>query len=184
MATTRLRKTFHYPTDSDSDSPDELDEQSQETLITTLTASDERTTSFYRHAFLPLPLLSVLLYIPSIILPSSFRAFLVAVLSVSCLGLTSWILYYLPLPKEKDTKGKRALYLGDPRGPVERYIIPLVGALSAVLALVAVGAWRRGLLDQFWKGVLPGGMFTFPLLYFISLDICGGLVKSGADLGE
>ena len=48
MATTRLRKTFHYPADSDSDEPAEgIDEQEQEKLISTLSTQDADTTALY-----------------------------------------------------------------------------------------------------------------------------------------
>lgn len=157
MATTRLRKTFRYPADSDSD-PD-LDEQDQETLISSLTTNDKTTTSFYRRAFVPLPLVSLLLYLPAIFAPSSSRAFFIASLSLTSLVGTAWILYYLPLEGEEDDaqKKKPVLWKGDARGPVERYIVALNGALSGLLALVAVSAWRRGLVNDFWTGVLPGG---------------------------
>lgn len=162
MATTRLRKTFHYPTEDDSD-PDELDEQDQESLIADIQARDSNSNDFYRRAFLPLPLLSLLLYVPSIFAPTSSRAVLVALLSLTSLAGTAYIIYYLPLPKE-DVKGKRPVYKGDARGPVERYIVVLNAALAAFLALVAVLSWRRALVDDFWRGILPGGLSIYHLL--------------------
>ena len=156
MASTRLRKTFHYPSESDSDDPSDLDEEHQETLIDALQTRDLSTNAFYRRAFLPLPLLALLLYIPQILVPTALRAWIIALLSLTSLAGTAWILYFLPVHKE-DLKGKRAVYKGDPRGPVERYIVALNGALSLVLALAAIGAWRRGFVDEFWRGVLPGG---------------------------
>lgn len=185
MATTRLRKTFHYPTEDDSD-PDELDEQDQESLIADIQARDSSTNDFYRRAFLPLPLLSLLLYVPSIFAPTSSRAVLVALLSLTSLAGSAYIIYYLPLAKE-DVKGKRPVYKGDSRGPVERYIVVLNAALAAFLATVAVLSWRRALVDDFWRGILPGGLSiiicyleTRPLTSLLqpfSLSSCSPAVK-------
>ncbi|KAL1304746.1 hypothetical protein AAFC00_003687 [Neodothiora populina] len=167
MATTRLRKTFHYPS-SDDDEPD-LDTQDQEELITSLTLRDARQNDFYRRAFLPLPLASLLLYVPAVIIPRAYRDWLIAVLSITSLVGTAYILFLLPLRFDDDAdgsnlsarkRGKRPAYKGDPRGPAERFIVLLNALLCLVLGLVAVVAWRRGSVEGFWRGVLPGAIFS------------------------
>lgn len=160
MSTSRLRKTFRYPADSDSDSDPELDEQDQEHLISTLQSHDSSSTAFYRRAFLPLPLLAALVYLPLIFNRNSPRRhILLSFLSLTALAGTAYVLYCVPLAHERDRKnGKRPMYAAaDARGPVDRYLAALVAALSAVVALAAVVAWRKGFVDEAWRGVLPGG---------------------------
>lgn len=47
MATTRLRKTFRYPTDDD-DIPKDLDEEEQEKLIAKLRAENDERNEEYK----------------------------------------------------------------------------------------------------------------------------------------
>ncbi|GAB7348117.1 hypothetical protein MBLNU459_g6136t1 [Dothideomycetes sp. NU459] len=178
MSASRLRKSFRYPADDGgSDSDPELDEQSQEELITTLQARDASTNDFYRRAFLPLPLLSALVYLPVIFGPKSPRHVLLSFLSLSALGGAAYILYYVPLPHEIDPKGKRPMYAAaDARGPVDKYLASLVALLSAVVALAAVVAWRKGFVDEAWRGVLPGAIFLivmFARSQMAPLDVQG-----------
>lgn len=54
--TTRLRKTFKYPTEEDSDSqPDDLDEEEQEVLIKTFIDNDAARTEAYKVYTFPSP---------------------------------------------------------------------------------------------------------------------------------
>lgn len=161
MSGHRLRKRFRYPADSDSASDPELDEQDQEELITTLRTHDSSSTNFYRCAFLPLPLLSALVYLPVIFNPKSPRHVLLSFLSLTALAGTAYVLYCIPLPHEIDPKGKRPMYAAaDARGPVDKYLAVLVAMLSAIVALAAVVAWKKGFVDEAWRGVLPGGAYT------------------------
>lgn len=49
MATTRLRKTFKYPAEEDSDSePEDLDEEEQEKLINEYIEQDAKKTQGYQ----------------------------------------------------------------------------------------------------------------------------------------
>lgn len=162
MATSRLRHSFRYP-DEDENEPDELDEQDQEHLIQSLRSHDSTTSDFYRTAFLPLPLISTLVYIPTIFIYPSKRSILLALLSVSSLLSTAYILHYIP-PKATpapDPKGKRPMYQtrdnGD--GPVEQYLVLLNAVLSGAVAVAAMVAWNRGLAAEAWRGVLPAAIF-------------------------
>ncbi|ORY64399.1 uncharacterized protein BCR38DRAFT_434971 [Pseudomassariella vexata] len=98
--TSRLRRTFAYPTDSDttSSSPADLalDEQEQEELISQLAAqNDFRNAQFRRFLFL-LPILSTIPYFISLFHPSGRVDAMVAMLALSSLGSTGWMLYRLP----------------------------------------------------------------------------------------
>ena len=150
---TRLRKTFHYPADEPAnDSPDELDEEEQEELIADLTTRDQSNTLFYRRAFVALPLVAALIYIP-VFFAGSFRHVLLALLSLSSLGSTAYILLLLP-PRNATPPSALAV---DGRGPLDKALPVLNAALSAVLAFAALLAWRRDLTDEAWRGFLPGG---------------------------
>ncbi|KAK1239455.1 hypothetical protein MKX07_008943 [Trichoderma sp. CBMAI-0711] len=91
--TTRLRRTFHYPHDSDSDSPEAMDEQEQDNLIQTLTtqnASQNRSTA---RTLLLLPLLSTIAYIRPLFDPATASF---AIFCLTSLLATAFLLYRLP----------------------------------------------------------------------------------------
>ncbi|KAF2466988.1 uncharacterized protein BDR25DRAFT_235860 [Lindgomyces ingoldianus] len=95
MTSTRLRQTFRYPADDSDDPVEGLDEQDQETLISTLSTYDTRTTTLYTRILLALPLSPILLYIPRLF---SLETCMSSLASVLCLLATAYILYFLPLP--------------------------------------------------------------------------------------
>jgi hypothetical protein len=103
MATTRLRRTFHYP--SDSDDPPDLDEEHQETLLQDLATTDQKTSTLYRYLFLALPLLTALY---SILNPNygharlgrpdaTATALLLTLVQIAVPVLAGWILYWHPI---------------------------------------------------------------------------------------
>ncbi|KAH9908002.1 hypothetical protein F4778DRAFT_777373 [Xylariomycetidae sp. FL2044] len=120
-ATTRLRRTFAYPTDDadpttsapdngDTDTDVALDEQEQEDLIASLRAQNETHNARFRFFLLALPVLSALPYLLSLF-SSSSSSFAgdqekkkknnnnnvsVALLSLTSLASTAWMLYSLP----------------------------------------------------------------------------------------
>lgn len=185
MATTRLRQTFHYPHDSDSDSgaPEGLDEEEQENLITHLAASDASNTQLYTYLLLLLPLLPLFLYIRQLF---STTTFIPSVCAISSLVATAYTLYYIPLPPAsasstlpskgsgkaaaRDFEGRKAWLDitgggGEDDGPVKKYIVPLNLALCVVLALqelVARRGWREGMMVG--GGYVPG--FVFAVIMF------------------
>ncbi|KAF2635145.1 hypothetical protein P280DRAFT_437611 [Massarina eburnea CBS 473.64] len=99
MAATRLRRTFHYPTESsDEDAVEEgMDEQDQETLISTLSSHDTSSTRIYTTLLLILPLAPALLYTPHL-LTTSLSTLASSVAALSSLLASAYALYYLPLP--------------------------------------------------------------------------------------
>ncbi|GAB7330194.1 hypothetical protein MBLNU13_g01858t1 [Cladosporium sp. NU13] len=169
MATTRLRRTFAYPTDSDNDDPPDLDEEHQEQLLTTLQSQDEATSTIYRHLFLALPVLTSLAYMPALAWASGATETFVALLSVSVPALAACILYFYPI-EVPGNHGLRSLYGGSGRGetlggvkPGVRYLIVL-GASLAVMVLLQSGVlWRA--VDSEVRAVVPA------VVYFLTLFV-------------
>ncbi|KAG9654368.1 hypothetical protein KCU95_g11083, partial [Aureobasidium melanogenum] len=158
----RLRKTFHYPTeDADSDNSDcqELDEQEQETLIEHLARRDLDNTFFYRRAFTALPAAAALIYLPVLFSADASRHVLLALLSLTALGATVYILLCVPsAPVAVDSSSLSAAMI-DGRGPLDIALPWLNAVLTAVLALSGVLAWKRDLADEAWRAFLPGAIF-------------------------
>lgn len=161
MATTRLRRTFAYPTESDSDDPPDLDEEHQEQLLATLQSQDEATSALYRHVFLALPLLTSLAYIPALAWASGATETFVAVLSVAVPALAAYVLYFYPIRVPGD-HGRRSLYVGSGRGempggvkPVVRHLIVLGASLAVMLVLQSGVLWRAA--DSEARAVVPAG---------------------------
>ncbi|PHH52179.1 hypothetical protein CFIMG_003473RA [Ceratocystis fimbriata CBS 114723] len=101
----RLRKTFQYPDDSDSD-PDahsraELDEQEQEALIRDLAAQNAVRNAQFHHALRLLPLLASAAYVLPLFYSSSSggarRAIVPSLLSLISLVATSFLVHRLPV---------------------------------------------------------------------------------------
>ncbi|KAL3959793.1 hypothetical protein ACCO45_004910 [Purpureocillium lilacinum] len=109
-ATARLRRTFRYPNDSDSDGgePDAMDEQEQESLIANLVAENTSRNETFRLGLLALPLLSTLPYLIHMFAShrrgapesapsgSSTSANLVCLLALTSLLATAYLLHRLP----------------------------------------------------------------------------------------
>ena len=158
MATTRLRKTFHYPS-SDSDSDTNLDEEHQEQLITRLRAQDEEKNTLYRKLFLFIPALAAFFFLYTLLTARTPNETSIAVLSLSSLGCTAYVLWYMPLER-KDRKGKRAVYAVEAeKGPVERWLVLLNAVLAGMLLVAAGVSWKRGRGEEAWRRGLPMSMY-------------------------
>ncbi|KAF4512809.1 hypothetical protein G6O67_000147 [Ophiocordyceps sinensis] len=93
-ATARLRRTFHYPADSDSDSqPDAIDEQEQQDVIARLAAQNAARNARFCRLLLALPFLAALPCLPLLVRP---RASLLALLALTSLSATAFLLHRLP----------------------------------------------------------------------------------------
>ncbi|KAK8224637.1 hypothetical protein IWZ00DRAFT_518226 [Phyllosticta capitalensis] len=180
MASTRLRKAFRYPTDSDSDSDggpvEGIDEEEQAQLIARLRAQDAARTTFYRRAFVSLPALSALLYLRPLLAPANFSECLTALLALTSLAASGWILCCVPLSSapsatsafEMSDGARRGAgnnqtplahwaqalgLLPDGEGPLERYM----GVLNVLVAgIVALSCWAAGERVGEWEGWVPG----------------------------
>lgn len=158
MDTTRLRHTFHYP--SDSDDPPDLDEEHQETLLQDLATTDQKTSTLYRNLFLALPLLTTLY---SILNPNIGHARLgrpdatatglfLTLVQIAVPVLAGWVLYYHPIT-EPGKHGLESLYAFFGKGTTQqgedvksnaRNLILLGLSLSGIL-VIAAGAKRASM---------------------------------------
>lgn len=158
MATTRLRRTFHYP--SDSDDPPDLDEEHQEELLNTLKAQDDATNTLYRHLFLALPCLTSIIYTPSLFTSSSAGLALIAIFSIASPALAAYVLYVHPMLKP-GRHGLRSLYVSPGESgaviPTERRLITLGASLAGMLMLVAGARWFGGRAEEAAWTALPAG---------------------------
>lgn len=156
MATTRVRKAFRYPSESDSDNePDELDEEHQEKLIASFQAEDAQKNNLYRNAFVSIPLISALFFLYTFLVASNARQRLIALLSVSSMISSAYILKFMPI-ESPARKGKRPVYQVEAdKGPVERYMILLNASLVGLLLIAAALSWRKGFNDDAWREALP-----------------------------
>jgi hypothetical protein len=166
MATTRLRRTFAYPTECDSDDLPDLDEEHQEQLLTTLQSQDEATSNLYRHLFLALPVLTSLAYVPAFAWASGATETVVVLLSVVVPALAAWILWAYPI-KNDGEQGLRSLGSGGESGGggklLVRYLIVLGASLAGLLVLQSGVMWWA--VDSEVRAVVPAGK-SFHLSYF------------------
>jgi hypothetical protein len=193
--TTRLRKTFKYPSESeDSDGlRDELDEEGnihqnspslapysftdqhsleQESLISTLRTSEAEQNAQYSLIFSILPLtviLPFLLYLPS----CTPRTALLCLLAVTSLCSTSFIMRYLPLKSPHARNQSRPINI-EIDGPVEMYLPYLNGAICGLLLLASWSLKRRPDSQE--------GLWVFLLLPTIMFAMIMIARKSMADV--
>jgi len=158
MATTRLRRTFHYP--SDSDDPPDLDEEHQETLLQDLETADKKTSTLYRNLFLALPALITLYAIlnPNIghtrlgRPPATATALFLTLLQIAVPVLAGWVLYYHPITEPRSSGGLMSFDAfsgkgsggttqpGDVKSKARRLIV-LGLSLSGLLVIAAKMKW-------------------------------------------
>ncbi|KAL6715082.1 hypothetical protein ACLMJK_007343 [Lecanora helva] len=189
MATTRLRKTFKYPTDSsDEDNlPNDMDEEGrlvpgrncnfameltdmaveQEKLIQRLQAEDDERNEEYKRFFFAIPSISATSYLPTLIRPSLLSAKLISLLSMTSLIATAYILIFIP--NTRPDKSRRQLSghkIELKAGPIQQHLGYLNGGLSLLIALNALAFKDKGgVHDGFWLlCLLPLGKFfvSFP----------------------
>ncbi|KAK0747516.1 hypothetical protein B0T21DRAFT_397857 [Apiosordaria backusii] len=139
-ASTRLRKTFKYDSDSnDDDIPEVMDEQEQDSLITTLTHQNTTSNALTLRLLYSLPLLSTLPYLIMFISPSRPTT-IFPLLALSSLGSTMCLLYSLPTTSTGfsflDTPPPGASRRVKPptavKSPLEEYL-PWLNLLLAIL---------------------------------------------------
>ncbi|KAK8134705.1 hypothetical protein PG984_006717 [Apiospora sp. TS-2023a] len=191
-AAARLRRTLAYPADEDTLSHDELlaqealDEQEQEELIESLAAQNRARNSQFRLFLLALPILSTVPYLISLVQPGKLNT-LVAMLALTSLGSTAWMLHALPpgetgVPaldrwvkgvsgQQKDgvaRAGRSASAMLDvmqKKSPLEVFMPYLNAGLCCVL--VMTGFVSKAHAPQQWGARRPGELARSSL--------CGGL---------
>ncbi|KAG2414189.1 hypothetical protein HFD88_003380 [Aspergillus terreus] len=136
MATTRLRKAFRYPDDSDDgQGREELDEEEQEKVIQRLHMQNDKRNSEYRIIFALLPLFSTVVFIPSLFSSgASVRETFASFLSILSLVATAYAMKYLPL-RHPDPKGKRPVRNPDV-ARLQELLLPVDAAVCGLLALI------------------------------------------------
>ncbi|KAA8564971.1 hypothetical protein MFRU_008g01820 [Monilinia fructicola] len=186
--TSRLRKTFHYPTENDSDDslPEALDEEEQENLIQHLTTLHTKYNTLYTRILLCLPLISTIPYFLTLF---SATTSLLSILSITSLLSTAFLVYTLPPEKtaisildnlNQPTKGSapsKTRVTGVDNGPLETYLPTLNLVLSSVLGILgalikskhqskASSAAAGAEADIFWTGFewLPLAIYLVVLL--------------------
>ncbi|KAK7978312.1 hypothetical protein PG988_005802 [Apiospora saccharicola] len=174
-AAARLRRTLAYPADEDTLSHDELlaqealDEQEQEELIESLAAQNRARNSQFRLFLLALPILSTVPYLISLVQPGKLNT-LVAMLALTSLGSTAWMLHTLP-PGETgvpalDRSASAMLDVMQKKSPLEVFMPYLNAGLCGVL--VMTGFVSKAHAPQQWGhvglGNLPAVVYAVVLL--------------------
>jgi hypothetical protein len=111
-----------------------------------------------------LPLLSIILYLPSL----TASTFLTHALAITSLLSSAYAIYILPSkPTENRSRAPSALgrYTRIDDSPIRKYIDHLNAGVCVILALQAVRAKNKGLTDEVWLAVLPS--FVFLLLFLV-----------------
>lgn len=159
MATTRLRRTIHYP--SDSDDPPDLDEEHQEELLTNLKTQDDATNNLYRHVFLAFPVVVSLVYLPGVVSSTGAPDLFLALLKVAVPAVAAFVLYFHPILQSGQPKLHSLLAASQQDSSTSRslaYVILSGAGLASLLAIIALQRWCAGKLDEtIWTG-LPSGM--------------------------
>ncbi|EFY87863.1 hypothetical protein J3459_008343 [Metarhizium acridum] len=196
----RLRRTFRYP--DDSDTPSALDEQGpplsapalpsaetaanapppseQETLIADLAAQNHQTNTSFAAVLLALPALSTIPYMPLL-----FRAPpnpVIAILSLTSLLSTAYVLYKLPppetgiapldawiqggdVPAGSETIRRLRRGAGPDKSPLEMYLPYLNCVLAGVLVVLGLVLGRgEGSFAWIGMGNLPAIVYGIVLL--------------------
>ncbi|OJJ87279.1 uncharacterized protein ASPGLDRAFT_43805 [Aspergillus glaucus CBS 516.65] len=176
MATTRLRRAFRYPEDSGDEGHEreELDEEEQERVIEQLQRQNDQRNAQYSTVFTALPLLSVLVFVPSVLSKSStptVRFF--SFLAISSLLVTACIMK-LFVSHLSDRKGKRPAAEVKRTMLVRKSLFFINTGICGTLVLVYLFANISS--SSIWPGlyIVPGAMFGVILLVreaMISVDL-------------
>lgn len=191
MATTRLRKTFKYPSDSDSDasnpSHDGLDEEEQETLIARLRARETSSNETYTLIFSAIPLVIALLFVYYLF--STFQTRLTALLcllSITSLVCSAFTMRFVPVnvngTLDSSLAGQKARLRASASassfaaadGPLVMILPYLNGAIAALLCLAA---WRLRTRES-----SPEGQWLFLLLPAVVFGMVTVARRSMADV--
>ncbi|KAF7953172.1 hypothetical protein EAE96_006388 [Botrytis aclada] len=189
QTTSRLRKTFRYPTDNDSDDslPEALDEEEQDNLIQHLATLHTQYNTIYTRFLLCLPLISIIPYLLTLFSPTTS---LLSILSITSLLSTAFLIYSLPPEKtsislldkinqpSKDSPRSKIKVLGAnsvDNGPLQTYLPILNLVLSLILGILGTiikskyqskSRMSEAETNIWWTGFewLPLGIYAVVLL--------------------
>ena len=180
MDATRLRKTFKYPSDHEfSDySHDEMDEQEQEHLITSLKVKEATENEQYTLIFSVLPLTVAPPFIYYLFEGSGFRSLpLLCLLSITSLVSSAYTMRFIPIYSAsapgKAQLARPALFV-DSDSPVQT-LLPWLNLAIAVLLVLTSWAVRG-------KASAPEALWLFLLLPAVMLGVITVARKSMADV--
>ena len=120
-------------------------------------------------AFLTLPLLSIILYLPSL----KASTLLTHVLAITSLLSSAYATYILPSKASETQRPPTLATLGkhsrEEVGPLKKYLDHLNAGVCVILALQAIRAKQQGLTDEVWLAVLPSAVFL--LLFLVRTQL-------------
>ncbi|MCJ1340221.1 hypothetical protein MMC09_005515 [Bachmanniomyces sp. S44760] len=183
MDSTKLRRTFHYPSENseDDDNPREIDEEGQyirghkggssvinavveqEKYIAKLRRENEEKNDQYERILFVIPIISMMTYWPALLTAPALQPKIISLFCITSLAATSYILLFLPNGKPQLEGSKPPIgHSDDEPSPVEKHLGYLNAGLSFLIALNA-GIWygKKGVHDGFWVlCLLPGCKFA------------------------
>ncbi|KAF7887392.1 hypothetical protein EAF00_009686 [Botryotinia globosa] len=205
QTTSRLRKTFRYPTDNDSDDslPEALDEEEQDNLIQHLATLHTKYNTIYTRFLLCLPLISIIPYLLTLFTPTTS---LLSILSITSLLSTAFLIYSLPpektsisfldninQPSKDSPRSKIGVLVANnvDDGPLQTYLPILNLVLSLILGILGTmikskhqsrSRMSEAETNIWWTGFewLPLGIYAVVLL---AKTVMGG-VNPEEELGS
>ncbi|CZT44079.1 uncharacterized protein RSE6_04204 [Rhynchosporium secalis] len=177
MATARLRRTFQYPSemDSDDEGPEAMDEEEQESLIQNLQQENITRNKQYTTLLLILTLTTTLPYLTTLFVP---QITLLSFLSISSLLSTAYLTSTYPPNKTgiafldalnmssepQSLAARKEALMQAGGGPVKMFLPYLNMALCVVLVGLGGVVKRRG--GGLWWGFewLPASVYTVVLV--------------------
>jgi hypothetical protein len=126
------------------------------------------TAGISQNAFLVLPLLSILLYLPSLT-TSTLTTHVLAITSLLSSAYATHILPTKASAQRSKTPSALGRYTSPSDSPLRKYIDHLNAGVCVILALQAVRAKQKGLTDEVWLAVLPS--FVFLLLFLARMQL-------------
>ncbi|RAL16554.1 uncharacterized protein BO97DRAFT_402944 [Aspergillus homomorphus CBS 101889] len=178
MASSRLRRAFRYPDDSENDenAREELDEEEQERVINGLKTLHDRRNSEYIIIFTAIPVLTATIYIPTM-LSSSFTNFerCLALTCVLSLLTTAHTMRSLP-HQSLVVKGKRLVTNSNGLFQAQQLLLIINAACCVLLALLYLisASTKSWFKTEPITSLVPGAMLATVSIarrFMLSVDI-------------
>lgn len=175
QAQTRLRKTFKYPTDDDHTALDDLDEQQQEDLITSLRATSSKSDFQYKLIFTLLPVVAILPFLFTL----TAARFVSSLLCIANLVCSAYTMYLVP-PETTVRKAAQSWWMPF-QWPEKRevwYVSQILQWINLGMSAVCLlGSWVQ------WKvyGDEDGGVYAVLMLLPMVVLCVVGTVRQGME---